>query len=394
MLARASKNQQRRRVGLGIQLLAACDDPEPTVAMREKKHGELEPGREGLNLANVLRESLVCAVVVVDPDQRLSLLAGETEQILGIKQQRSGQYSIDDLPDSLQKLVRGAMESGQPILDREIKLTIPRKGIHNLEISAVPVRPRAKDSGVALVIRDLTSPKGLEHDLRRLDRLASIGTLAAGMAHEIKNALVAGKTFVASLLESHQQDELVAIVRREMDRIDSIVSQMLKFASSPRPEFAAIHLHEVLDFCLRLVDPHFKGKSIVLNRSFRADEDLVEGDDYQLQQAFVNLFLNSLEAMPPYGTLTVGTGASNVRNLQVTVSDTGTGISPEIIDRLFEPFFTTKPNGTGLGLPITRRIIYEHGGSIRVESQPNKGATFTILLPISLQGGQERLSAP
>jgi signal transduction histidine kinase len=360
--------------------------------MREKKHSKLEPGREGLNLANVLRESLVCAVVVVDSDHRLSLLAGETEEILGLKQQRGNPYSINDLPDSLQKPAREAMSSGQAILDREIKLTIPRKGVHSLEISAVPLRPRVKGSGVALVIRDLTSPKALEHDLRRLDRLASMGTLAAGMAHEIKNALVAGKTFVASLLEKHHDGELVAIVRREMDRIDSIVSQMLKFASSPRPEFEAIHLHEILDFSLRLVDPHFKGKSIVLNRSFQAAADLVEGDDYQLQQAFVNLFLNSLEAMPPYGTLSVGTGAPNSRNLRVTISDTGSGIAPEIIDRLFEPFFTTKPNGTGLGLPITRRIIYEHGGSMSVESQPNKGATFTILLPICQQGGQQLLN--
>jgi signal transduction histidine kinase len=101
----------------------------------------------------------------------------------------------------------------------------------------------------------------------------------------------------------------------------------------------------------------------------------------------VNLFLNSLEAMPPHGILTVGTGPSDDRNVRVTVTDTGPGISPEIIDRLFEPFFTTKPNGTGLGLPITRRIIYEHGGSISVESQPNKGATFTILLPAYAQGG-------
>jgi signal transduction histidine kinase len=90
--------------------------------------------------------------------------------------------------------------------------------------------------------------------------------------------------------------------------------------------------------------------------------------------------------------LTVGTGASNGRDLRVTVTDTGPGIPPEIIDRLFEPFFTTKPNGTGLGLPITRRIIYEHGGSINVESQPNKGATFTISLPISQQSGQELLN--
>jgi signal transduction histidine kinase len=315
------------------------------------------------------------------------LLAGETEELLGIKQRRASGYSIGDLPDSVQKLAREAMESGRPILDRQVKLTVPRKGVHSLQISAVPIRPGAKRSGVALVIRDLTSPKSLEQDLHRLDRLASMGTLAAGMAHEIKNALVAGKTFVQSLLEKNHDAELVAIVRHEMDRIDSIVSQMLKFASAPRPEFAAIHLHEVLDFSLRLVDPHFKGKSIVLNRSFGAAADLVEGDDYQLQQAFVNLFLNSLEAMPPYGTLTVGTGPSSSRNLCVTVSDTGSGISPEIIDRLFEPFFTTKPNGTGLGLPITRRIIDEHGGSITVESRLNKGATFTILLPVLSHAG-------
>jgi signal transduction histidine kinase len=86
--------------------------------------------------------------------------------------------------------------------------------------------------------------------------------------------------------------------------------------------------------------------------------------------------------MPAYGTLTVGTGPSNESKLCVTISDTGSGIPPEIIDRLFEPFFTTKPNGTGLGLPITRRIINEHGGTINVESQPNKGATFRILLPV------------
>jgi signal transduction histidine kinase len=354
--------------------------------MREKKHGNLKPGQEGLNLANVLRESLVCAVVVVDSKKRLNLLAGATEEILGLKQQKAG-HSVNDLPEPLQKVAREAMARSQAVLDREVKLTVPRRGVQRLEVSAVPLRPGAKESGVALVIRNLTSPKSLEQDLRRLDRLASIGILAAGMAHEIKNALVAGKTFVASLLEKNQDIELVAIVRREIDRIDSIVSQMLKFASSPRPEFAAIHLHEVLDFSLRLVDPHFKGKSIVLNRAFQAPADVVEGDDYQLQQAFVNLFLNSLEAMPPHGTLTVGTGPSNDRNLLVTVSDTGTGISPEIIDKLFEPFFTTKPNGTGLGLPITRRIIYEHGGSISVESQPNKGATFTILLPTYDQGG-------
>ena len=130
--------------------------------MREKKHGKLEPGREGLNLANLLRESLVCAVVVIDSKQRLNLLAGGTEEILGLKQQRA-RHSINDLPEPLQKLAREAMASGQGALDREIKLTIPRKGVHHLEVSAVPLRPGAKNGGFALVIRNLTSPKWLEH---------------------------------------------------------------------------------------------------------------------------------------------------------------------------------------------------------------------------------------
>jgi len=253
----------------GNQLRASCGASE-SVAMRAKKRGKPPAGREGLNLANVLRESLLCGVVVVDSKQRVNLLAGETEEILGLGQRRARQYSIDDLPESLQRLTREAMASGQAILDREIKLTVPRKGVHSLQINAVPVRPGAKESGVALVIRDLTSPKSLEHDLRRLDRLASMGTLAAGMAHEIKNALVAGKTFVQSLLEKHQDAELVTIVRREMDRIDSIVSQMLKFASAPRAEFAAIHLHEVLDFSLRLVDPHFRSEERRVGKECRS----------------------------------------------------------------------------------------------------------------------------
>src|SRR5437899_9666705 len=133
--------------------------------MREKKHGKLKPGQEGLNRANVLRESLVCAVVVVDSKQRLKFLTGGTEEILGLKQQRAS-HSLDDLPEPLQKLAREAMASGQAILDRKVKLTVARKGVHTLELSAVPMRPGAKASGAALVIRNLTSPKSVEHDLR------------------------------------------------------------------------------------------------------------------------------------------------------------------------------------------------------------------------------------
>jgi two-component system sensor histidine kinase HydH len=215
------------------------------------------------------------------------------------------------------------------------------------------------------------------------------------MAHEIKNTLVAGKTFVDLLLEKHQDAELAEVVRREMGRIDAIVSRMRNFAGPAQSAFSEVRLHEILEHSLRLVQPQLVGKLVVLNRSFRAAPDILHGNDYQLQQAFVNLFLNALDAMGPNGTLSVATDilpprarrgktseAANLAHLRLTIKDDGVGITPENMARLFEPFFTTKPNGTGLGLLITRRIIQEHHGAITVQSEPDKGTAFQILLPV------------
>jgi len=229
-------------------------------------------------------------------------------------------------------------------------------------------------------------PPQLEARLAQLDRLATLGTLAAAMAHEIRNALVPGKTLVGLLLEKHPDAELAGMVRRELGRIDAIVTRMLKFSGSAPVALGEVHLHEVLEHSLRLVQPQLEGKYISLSRSFLAAPDLVRGDEYQLQQAFVNLFVNALEATGYNGTLSVATetrapGGGDPAHLRVTIKDNGTGISPEVMGRLFEPFFTTKPHGTGLGLPIIRRIMREHHGDISVESQPGQGATFYIFLP-------------
>ncbi len=282
-------------------------------------------------------------------------------------------------------------------------------------------KPGKKDSRPPLAPKDAASANNLDKNLRRLERLASLGTLSAGLAHEIRNALVAMKTFVDLLLEKNQDAELAEIVRREIGRIDSIVAQMLKFAGPSLPTLAPIRLHEILDRSLRLLHHRLEAKMISLHRSYAAGSDLIRGDDYQLEQAFVNLFLNALEAMGPNGKLDVttditgagaeindspaqsqqraesGEGAHGVtrpasplsplsspaggqRQLRVRIKDSGVGIAPESMTRLFEPFFTTKQNGTGLGLAITRRIIQEHGGAISVESEPNQGATFSVLL--------------
>jgi signal transduction histidine kinase len=147
----------------------------------------------------------------------------------------------------------------------------------------------------------------MQQSIERLDRLATAGTLAAGMAHEIKNALVAVKTFVELLLEKNKDTELAEIVGREMSRVNAIVRQLLKFGSSSRPERTPVRLHDVLEHSLRMVQHQLDGKLISLNRSFKATSDTVQGDNQQLEQVFVNLFLNAVDATGANGSLTVET---------------------------------------------------------------------------------------
>jgi signal transduction histidine kinase len=224
----------------------------------------------------------------------------------------------------------------------------------------------------------------LQENLRRLDRLANLGLVSASLAHEIKNGLVSINVFIELLLQKGDDLEMTEVVRRELKRIDMLVTQMLRFAS-PKPKlFASIHVHELLDHSVRLLEHQMNGSLITLERQYRAENDLLHADESQLQQALMNLLMNAVEAVGSNGTLTISTdiaaGADGVRRLKISIRDTGTGITPENLKHLFEPFFTTKKNGTGLGLSITRRIVEEHRGVIEVQSEPGQGSTFMISL--------------
>lgn len=302
--------------------------------------------------------------------------------------------SVEVLPAGLCDLLRKFFAQRTALTAVETTLAMGFQPPRKFRISALPLPRVNSELEVVLTLTDVTGLTRVQNSIERLDRLANIGTLSAGMAHEIKNALVAVKTFLDLLLEKNKDAELAELVGREMNRINSIVRQLLKFGGATRPVHGTVRLHDVLEHSLRMVKHQLDGKLISLKRSFEATHDAVQGDDHQLEQVFVNLFLNAVDATGANGSLTVQTefvpeapcegempelaGQPLVR---VTVADTGSGIPPELLDQMFEPFFTTKNNGTGLGLPISRRIVEEHRGLITVESQPNKGTTFQIILP-------------
>jgi two-component system, NtrC family, sensor histidine kinase HydH len=342
---------------------------------------------ETASLASILHNCLHAGVIVVDDRDHILFCSPEAAGALGLPPMPATGGNVSALPAPVQKLVRDALALGRAITGNNLTLARDEDPTV-LRIDAQPFRSVEGRAQVVLTLHHDALIERLEHNLNRLDRLAGIGTLSAGMAHEIKNAFVAVKTFVDLLLEKNPDAELGDVVRRELRRIDSIVSQMLRFRSPARPSFAVVRVHDVLDHSLRLLQPQFDSKLIHLSRGFSASQDAVQGDDYQLEQAFVNLFFNALEAMGPNGSLTVSTeniGPSvenpNLQQVRITITDNGIGIPPENMSHLFEPFFTTKENGTGLGMAITRRIIREHHGDISAQSERNHGTTFQVLLP-------------
>jgi signal transduction histidine kinase len=236
-----------------------------------------------------------------------------------------------------------------------------------------------KKSGSA--VAGVSAPADLQDNLRRLDRLANLGLIAASAAHEIKNGLVAINTFVEMLLEKGEDPEMAGVVRSELKRIDSLVTQMLRFAAPRQAAQTSVNVHHLLDHALRLLEHQMTGRMIALKRDYRAIPCVVRGDESQLQQAFMNLLLNAVEAMASGGELTVITEISAHR-LKIHIRDTGAGIAEENLARVFDTFFTTKKNGTGLGLAICRRVAHEHHGELAVHSEAGKGATFIISLPV------------
>jgi signal transduction histidine kinase len=227
--------------------------------------------------------------------------------------------------------------------------------------------------------------------MKRADRLASIGEMAAGIAHEIKNPL-AGIAGVIQVLKrdipaGDQRRAVLDEVLSQVERMDKAVRNLLSFARPPEPKMTIVDINELIGKLLDFLAPHFAKHSITAERRLAAGLPWLTLDPDLIQQALINISLNAIQAMHEQGgkfiveTRSASTGEGVPGKIEIVFKDSGNGISVENLGKIFNPFFTTRQQGTGLGLSITQRIVEQHNGEITVASEPGKGTTFTLSLP-------------
>ncbi|MBI5699708.1 PAS domain S-box protein [Candidatus Saganbacteria bacterium] len=338
--------------------------------------------------------SMVSGVLTCDNRGKIITFNPMAEKITGYKTAEVlGRTFGEAFPQK--SALSGALEStlkGRNLRHLEASIVSKERGLVPVSLSTCTLHDlRGKKSGALLLISDLTEVKELENKVRRADKLGALGTMAAGMAHEIKNPLSSMKV-LSQLLPIKYQDEefrgkFIEIMPREISRIDRIVESLLGFARATSPKFTKLNIQTVLMEDLKYYDSQANKSGVEIVREFQ-DVPEIEGDPDQLPQVFSNLILNAIQAMPEGGKLKVVVREgkkieSILQNIVVEVSDTGHGITPANLARLFDPFFTTKYAGTGLGLTIAHSIVDGHRGTIDVKSEIGRGTNFIVTLPLS-----------
>ena len=339
---------------------------------------------------NVL-ESMDAGIVVLDLEGRVARWNRAMENLSGRRREAAaGKLLSEVLPGGFADALAGSLD-GSPNEDIShiYKLHLPTESGRSsmVNVSVAPFQWGSGERlGHVLILEDITARVRLEEQLQHSEKMASIGLLAAGVAHEV-NTPLAGISSYTQLLRAEFAAEdpkspLLEKIEKQTFRAAKIINNLLNFSRAGSADLGPIDVNRVLGDVLSLVEHQLDAAHIKVRRELHAELPPVRGNENKIQQVFFNLVLNARDAMPRGGWLTVKTDADQ-DGVTIEVADTGHGISKEDVKRIYDPFFTTKGigRGTGLGLSVTYGILQEHGGAIFVDSAPGKGTTFTVTLP-------------
>jgi len=364
-----------------------------------KQEKTVDSGLYGRVLENVGE-----AIIALDRDGRVTLFNPAAQSFTRLSERQCLGKSIEELfsgQDDILHLIRTAMLEQRSITDHEnILLMRPMASPLPVSVSVSPIFTiKGEEEGAVLIISDLTRVRELEETVRQNDRLSMLGTLAAGLAHEIKNPLGgirgAAQLLSMELSEESPLQEYAKIMIRETERVNRIIEELMDLSRPRSATLQKVNLGKVLNDIVLLQTEAQRKKEV--HFVLRLDPSIppVSGDADRLTQLFLNLVMNAAEAVERQGRVEIVSRISSEYHLTkkgnrpaplviIEIHDNGSGISTDDIDRIFTPYYTTKQKGTGLGLATCQKIAREHEGFIRVESTPGEGSVFTVCLPLVL----------
>jgi two-component system sensor histidine kinase HydH len=332
-------------------------------------------------------ENMPIGLVALDADRKIASFNQTAEIMLQISSPDILDKDADEiLPPQLIALLN-KITASEKTIDKEIDYNRSNGISVPLDVSAS--RLEGDDGsflGHVILCRDLTEVKSLKKEIERSQRLASIGRLAAGVAHEIRNPLSSIKGFATYFRERYRavpEDKKTAeIMVQEVERLNRVIGQLLEFARPVSIQKKPTSIGTLVHHSLKMIEKNSTDRNITINANIPDDLKDISIDADRINQVLLNLYLNAIEAIEPGGELKVEIDqVADSQGLKITISDTGHGINKKDLSNIFDPYFTTKQSGTGLGLAIVHKIIESHHGEVIVESDLGKGTTVTIFLP-------------
>jgi two-component system sensor histidine kinase HydH len=334
-----------------------------------------------------LVENMPIGLIALDNQRRIASFNPVAQSILGLSSNRIiGQAADAVLPNEIFSEIEGMVPTSD-VVEREIDCFLDNGDRLALSFSASPLHDGEKRPlGFVLLLKDLREVQALRKEILRNQRLASVGRLAAGVAHEVRNPLSSIKGFATYFKERYREkpedQQIAGIMIQEVDRLNRVIGQLLDFARPIKIDPKKVSILQLIADALKLVEAQAEEKNIRIESHVAERLQDASIDKDRINQVLLNLFLNALEAMETGGRLSVDADTDEEGNwILFQVSDTGHGIPEENQAKVFDPYYTTKSAGTGLGLAIAHNIVEAHGGGIDVASTAGKGTTFTVRIP-------------
>lgn len=341
-------------------------------------------------VADQVVASLPVGLIAMDKNGNIAFFNTAAERITGLDLSRARGEAPDVVLPYDFRAVKASLDRGETIVEKEMACEFVEGTVVPVSVSASEIiNEEGHFVGQLLIIRDLGEVRRLQDEIRRKEKLAAIGGLAAGVAHEIRNPLSSIKgiaSYYRDKFEDGSEDKQMAgIMIEEVDRLNRVISELLEFTRPARLEPKPVDINKLVEHSARLIQQEAKAKNIQVQLHPGPGSVEANVDPDRLTQCFLNVYLNALQAMENSGKLTITTAIRNKTHVIIDIKDTGPGISADDVDKIFDPYFTTKPKGTGLGLAIVHKIIDAHQGQIKVRSTPGRGTVFSIVLPVTAE---------